>query len=881
MIAARVSICAWLALALALPSSSDGQSGRGRPKTAPPARTEAPPPPIKVPESAAVIAKEQRGAASRFLLKNKLAVLISEKHSAPIAAVVACFKVGRAREPIPGLSATVERLLANRMAARARSLGGFLTSQTSDDMTCYQLLVPSDKAKEALALEAEALRGDFSAEEMARAGADDQPQPCCDAPKPAPQIAPEQAAEFHKLHYRPDNAIVAAVGAVDTFEILTEVQRLYGNFKVEARPSLANPAGANAQPAAPIRYINERGDVNQTVVTVKWSAPGLRSEDWPALQVLAELMGRGRASRLNLSLFYEQNLVRRVESEYQPGIDAGSIMVRIWLDPQLIDKAESALFREIDGLRRQLPLGGELARAKSMAEARFVSQYGDLMGRALWLVRSEAATSSLKLALGYRDQINSVSAEDVRRAAAKYLTLERLSVCELEPASAPPRTFDASSFAATIAAWAPGLTRQVDRAIAPEQKSPLAATVEQGRERSQEEQELIESLQPIPIRDFSTLAGPRAFVLEDHSRPEVTIAILFQGGEEKGAGGLRALALTSMLYGTSRRMADEVALELEQLGARIELVLEPDHFGFVMNVLARNSERALRLLADLIEEPAFRNQDVERARAELIGLVGELADSGPERARQLVLESLLGSSQYGSREAISAIKGEQLRAWHARAIKRQRPLVVIVGDTDGSALVSAVVASRFPRREVEGELSIKLEPLRPGERIERRRQARSFIAIGFPGPKFGSDDLAALKLIEAMASSGGLAESAQMEVEAWSSAGLICFRLTARPGEEDRRRAALASELERLARGQISQDEMGAAKRLALALRLARTPSENALEYARAALYQKRAQIVDEVSERISKVTIDDIKRAASNYFKPSSAFVGVVRGAP
>jgi zinc protease len=858
---ARFLICVLLVPAAALPIV--GQSGRGRPKTAPPARTEAPLP-VRVPASAAVLAKEQRGVTSRFLLKNKLAVLISEKHSSPAAAVVTCFKASRAAELIPGASDLVGRLLTNRMAARARSLGGILTCQTLDDMTCYQLIVPANKVKEALALEADTMRGDFSAEEITRASIE-----------PAPQIAPEQVAKFHRLHYRPDKAIVAAVGAVDTFEVLTEAQSLYGNFKGDLGAEL--PSDGSAKPTPPISYINERGSISQTVVTLKWRAPGLRSEEWPALQVLAVLMGQGRACRLSLSLLYEQNLVRRIQSEYQPMIDGGSILVRAWLDPQLIDKAESALFREIDRLRREPPLAGELARAKSMAEAQFTSQYGDLLGRALWLVRSEAATSGLKLALGYRDQINSVSAEQVRRAAAKYLTLDGLSVHEFEPLSAPPRTFDASSFAQTIAAWAPGFARQVDAAIAPQQNSLLATVVEQGKGRSQEEQELMESLRPLPIRDFSTLSGARAFVLEDHSRPEVAIAVLFQGMEQKGAEGLRALALISMLYGTARRMADEVALELEQLGARIELVLEPDHFGFVMNVLSRNSERALKLLSDLIEGPAFRDQDVERARAELIGLMGELADSELERSRQLVLESMFAWSQYGSREAIWAVKGEQLRAWHAQTIKRQRPLIVIVGDTEGSALVSAVVAGRFSRREVDRELNVKLEALRPGQRIERRRLARSFIAIGFPGPKFGSDDLAALKLIEAMASGGGLAGSAQMRVEAWSSAGLISFQMIAPPQGEDRLRAALAGELERMARGQISQDELSAAKAMALALRSSQKPSEKALEYARAALYQKPPQIVDELAERVSEVAPEDIKRVASTYFKPSSAFVGVV----
>jgi len=98
---------------------------------------------------------------------------------------------------------------------------------------------------------------------------------------------------------------------------------------------------------------------------------------------------------------------------------------------------------------------------------------------------------------------------------------------------------------------------------------------------------------------------------------------------------------------------------------------------------------------------------------------------------------------------------------------------------------------------------------------------------------------------------------------------------------EQRAATALGAELDRLTKTGLSSDELKNAKALALTASLLhwRVSENRALAYAQAVFFQKPAEDVDTVNERLAKVTGDEIKRAAAVYFKSSSAAVGIVRG--
>jgi zinc protease len=765
-------------------------------------------------------------------------------------------------------------------------------------------------------------------------------------------VTREQLVEYYRGHYRPDNLIVSITGDVSTFNTLVEIQQLYGEFglnrtnateqnskeaeatKTKApsargsvpstsetrqqtpkstppgaeRPSTVRPSPATEQ--TKLRYAADRGDISQSIVSAGFRVPGTESKDWPAIKVLTALAGQGRASRLSRSLIDGQMVANRIEARYLGVVGAGLLAIQTWSatgsrDGSSIDKAESALFKELDRLRHEIPTDGELARAKSVLEKSFVDETAIYVGRARALASAEAAGGGFRVALDHRARIRSVSGQDVQRVAAKYLTLVNTSIHEYEPVSAAPRTFDADTFSTTVTAWAPGFAQPVESVtvVAAATNASLAA-VQQGSERPPDRQSIVESVEPLPIKDFSTLNGPKAFVREDHAQQSVTVAILFQGGrlvEENATSGATELMLRAILYGTPRRTSPQITDELEQLGADIRIVVEPDFFGFTLSVLSRNSDRALKLLRDSIEEPAFRDEDVARARLAQIASIREARDLSFTRSRELLLQALFAAHPYslpshGREEVVAALTSEKVADWYARVIKRQLPVAIIVGDTDGSALVSSQIAEGFKRREVDTAIQVKTPPpAAGGEKSEQRRREQTTIAAGLAGPNAESIDLTAFRLIEsAMNGQGGrllrelrdkqnLISMGGFYDEPMFALGVIAAYTITRAEREQQARTALLTEFERLARGGLTADEMASARALATTsyIALLQSQAQHALQYARAIFYRRQASDVDTYSEQAASVNAENIKRIASTYLKVAAVCSGVVRGTP
>ncbi len=935
----------------AAPGAAWSQSGRGRPKVSPRETAAPPPAPVKVPEAAAFVKQEQAGPTSRFVLRNGMTVIISEQHAVPIAAAVAYFKVGTANEPgwANGIARLLERAIndtaqAGSSGIDARKIGAIIDSSTSVEGTSYQVVVPSEKIKEAISLQANSVqnpsltlnpasiyKSDASFYAMARLlGMAFTTHPISRASHPTGSVTRENLTEFYNIYYRPDNLIISVVGDVSTFDTLVKIQQSYGAFRAAQTNPIAQSKAAQKTGAPPapktipaaqtgearqtvlpqsitatkpatepeqtsLRYGADRGDVSQSIVSIGFHVPGLASKDRPALEVLAAMLGQGRGSQLRRSLLDGQGVVNRVESDYLALRDFGLLTVQMQLIPDsqggaAVDKAEAAFFKEIDRLRREVPAEAEMARAKSLVEKRFADRTDTYLGRARELATAEAATGGISSALGYRDLIRAVRAEDVQRVAGRYLTLANTSLHEYEPAGAAPRTFDSEAFSKTVLAWASGLAQPVEQKDArAAENNPQIVLVRQGAEQSREERQMFESVQPLAVRDFSTLNGPRAFVREDHSQPKVAIVILFQGGRAiEDESGITELMLRTMLRGTARRSPAQVANELDQLGATVRMVIEQDFFGFILDVFSHNADRAIRILRDVTEEPAFRDEDIKRAQVEQIGLIRESRDDSLLRSKELTAQLLFPAHPYslpphGREEVVAKLNAEQLSAWHEITVKNQIPVAIIVGDTNGSALVSGSLAEGFRRRDVEGKIKVKTpQQAAPGEKVESRQRPLTAVTIGLPGPKLGSAELPAIELIEsALKGNQKIAGDLRMDAEVGLVGGAIYALLVTAPEDEARARAAVMQEFERLARAGLTADEIEQAQAMARASNLVslQPHAERALAYARAIFHQQQPAEVDLFADRLSKLTADDIKRAAS-YFKPSAAAVGVVRGA-
>jgi len=244
---------------------------------------------------------------------------------------------------------------------------------------------------------------------------------------------------------------------------------------------------------------------------------------------------------------------------------------------------------------------------------------------------------------------------------------------------------------------------------------------------------------------------------------------------------------------------------------------------------------------------------------------------------------------------IEKLKTDDLRDWYTKTIKSQFPLVVIVGDTDGSALVSEGIAGEFKRRDLADTLKARI-PARPPS-VEKSEQGACPVTIqylGLQGPKQDGNDLVALDLIQGTLNGlgGGFEEDLVYKQKAgWAmwlgyrgmaTAGLIYAVIESSPGDQQHARAATISKLQQISVNGLSAGELQSARMLAAtsALEGLAAPERRALAYAQVLLYSKReASYVDALPDAYENVSIADVKRVAGAYLKPGGYSVGMLQG--
>lgn len=773
------------------------------------------------------------------------------------------------------------------------------------------------------------------------------------------QVTREQAQAFYQNFYHPENTIVTIVGDVFIPPAIGQVQLHFANFakaKPAAQPTPTPTPRAvartnNARPAAPaaakptpttepdatqaapveatapapnaspnnpaepaqdkLRYANTRMDVDNSIITIGYRVPALQADkdglkEMATLQTLAAAWGLGRGSRLWQGLREGQaardkaSVVFAANADYLALPGVGLLTAQLRVDPERIDRAEADFFREVERFRRETISDGELQRARALFEKEHHDTLARLEREAATIANYQARFGDYRLFDSQLARLRTVTAADVQQAAAKYLVFNNATVHELEARTATARSFTPEKFAELLVTFAPAALQPIRT---DEIKPALALkTFTQGAPRNQanEGENIIVAVPPQPIRDFSVLRGPRAYVREDKSRPTLTVGVFFQGGrliEDQTTSGMTELMLRAMLKSTTTRKGELIALELESYGGELQIVNEPDFFGFTLDVLSRNSENAVKLLLDVIENPFFDKDELAKERNALLGRQRQQRSDDEAQAVELLWASLYPSHPYGLPsfglpEVVKATDVEKLEAWHAKTIKRQFPLVVLVGDTDGSALVSRIFSEGLKRDELDKTLKVNLPTsyTTPQEKLEERVRQLTTQAIGFRVTPKQPDDYFVLQMIGQVAGVGksseelrerqNLTERVYLLPEPRLAAGAFFARLATLPENEQRAREALLAELQRLGSQPVADEEFEQGRNATIgryAIQLQSHPAR-LLEYARYVVFGRKPADVETQPDFIRAVKKTDIKRVAESVLKPELAGRGGIR---
>lgn len=232
--------------------------------------------------------------------------------------------------------------------------------------------------------------------------------------------------------YRPDRMVLAVSGHVPGDRVLRVAERLFRATPPAAAPVTAGPVAATPRGD---RRVVER-PVQQAQVLVGYLGPSLTEPDYPAVRVLATVLGGGMSGRLFTELRDKRGLAYSVGvlSSFRSG---PSLVTYMGTAPASAEAAEAGVLSEIDRIRVEQVSERELARGKAFLLGNLAMDRRTNARHAWYLAFFEVIGAGWDFPERFERAVEAVTVADLARVAGRYLT--RPTVVVLKPPKAGPR----------------------------------------------------------------------------------------------------------------------------------------------------------------------------------------------------------------------------------------------------------------------------------------------------------------------------------------------------------------------------------------------------------------------------------------------------------
>ena len=248
----------------------------------------------------------------------------------------------------------------------------------------------------------------------------------------------ENVKKFHDTYYRPDNATLLVVGDFDPKQLDTWVDKYFGPIQ---KPNLPLPRVQikEGERTGEKRFTEYGANVPLPGVGITYLIPAEKSADASALTMADIILSQGRSSRLYQSLVYQQQVAQSANANADLKEDAGLFqLTAIVAAGKKPEEAESALRAEIKKLQDAPVSEAELEKAKNQIITSQLRQRETNNGKANALGQAAVLLGDPNRVNTELEQLQAVTAADVQRVAKKYFTDQNRYVFIYLPESMRP-----------------------------------------------------------------------------------------------------------------------------------------------------------------------------------------------------------------------------------------------------------------------------------------------------------------------------------------------------------------------------------------------------------------------------------------------------------
>ncbi len=329
--------------------------------------------------------------------------------------------------------------------------------------------------------------------------------------------------------------------------------------------------------------------------------------------------------------------------------------------------------------------------------------------------------------------------------------------------------------------------------------------------------------------------GMTVLARENFSSPTVVVSGYLHAGainvprEKIGLAGFTGDVLER---GTHTRSFAQLYEEIESIAASFSINAGVQTTGFGAKGLVEHLPLLLDILNDVLRNPAFEKDQVEKARAEILTDIQE-RETDPQRMASLTFRALAYPehhpyhwSQTGYRETIERITRDDLARFHATHFAPQDAVIVVVGAIKAKDAVKAVAAA-FGDWQGSRPAQTDMPPApalteRREQRLTIEDKAQSDLVLGWPGPARVDPDFVPCfvantlfgvfgmygRLGKIVRETNGLAYYVYSNIEGGKGPGPWRIIAGVNPANVDKTVALILQELQRLRETRVSKEEL-------------------------------------------------------------------------
>ncbi|MBD3425993.1 MAG: hypothetical protein GF409_02030 [Candidatus Omnitrophica bacterium] len=709
-----------------------------------------------------------------------------------------------------------ENLDSEQIRKEIKVMGGFINGSTGLDSAEYHITVPNENYEKALNLLVDmVMQPVFSEEEMEKErqvilkefklNQDDPARvrmkllfsqayraniykfPVIGYEETFKKLTREDIMQYHGAAYTPDRMVLGVTGGIDPRRALLIAKTKLGEYKrglpwnttIQKEPRQLAPRRAAASAEVGLGYL-----------AMGFHTTSVYSPDLYAADVLAIMLGGGNDSWLYRHLVKDKQMLYTITSvNYTPRYP-GLFIIRAAGEPEDLENAREEIFNIIRQFKDSRIREEEVERAKTMVVSDYLRSQERIESVNSSMTSSQLLTGDPGFFKRYVDQVQKVTPRQIKEIAEKYLKKDNSTTVEVLPEG-------------------------FQKKRAPESVVEEQAFI--GGERS-----------------FKLDNGLNVVIKKRNRVPLVSVTLATAGGlraENKENNGISNLTALSMLKGTRRRDESQIIPVIEQMGGTISAFSGKNSIGLSMTLMPEDLDEGLTLFEDVIKNASFPEDELEKQKKKIIAAIREQDADIFEKGMLYLKGALYGSHPYGMRvlgevQTVSKITRQDIIEFYEHHMGPSGAVLTVVGDVD-VGYTENLLKRRFTRWQgttetVESVSVSSLEDTIKEDIYMYKEQA--LLLMGFQSVKITDEDRYVLEVISAlMSGTDGLLFHAVREQEGLSYTSgavsvpqvdrgyFVIYAATVEP-RIDEAKKAVAEVIETVLNGQISEEEIEAAK---------------------------------------------------------------------